>query len=304
MTDGAHPGPRPKTSLIICSCDRPQLLVESIQSVLAGSELPAELVVVDQSPRSNPQLECLVRARPDVRHIRTSTRGLSIALNIGIRAARFDVLLFTHDDVAVDPEWHRSIVDALMAASLSTVVTGRVLPEASERPRGWFVPSTNTEPAPRSFSGRIWNDVLYPMNMAMHRRTFERVGPFDERLGPGTPYPAAEDNDYGYRILEAGCRIEYVPAAMVYHRAHRRDIVSLRWAYALGQGGFYAKHLRARDWYMARRVGRELGRYVALAIGHTLRLDSRARWYAASTLGLLVGLTRWTLAYRMRASAR
>jgi GT2 family glycosyltransferase len=304
VTSDGHPRTRPNTSLIICSRNRPQLLCQTVQSVLAGSEVPTEFVIVDQSESTNGELEQLAAAEAgtDIRYLRSATRGLSSALNAGIRAARYERLLFTHDDVSVDPHWHQIIVDALLGAREPIVVTGQVLPESVGREGGWFVPSTKIDPTPRTFSGRIWSDPLYPLNMAMDRRTFEIVGPFDERLGPGTPFPAAEDNDYGYRVLEAGCRIEYVPAAVVVHRAWRNDVVSLRWAYALGQGGFYAKHLRARDWYIARRAGRELRRYVTLATQHALHRDVRARWYAASSVGLLVGLARWTLAHRMRLS--
>ena len=88
----------------------------------------------------------------------------------------------------------------------------------------------------------------------------QRVGQFDERLGPGTPFPAAEDNDLGFRILEAGYRIIYEPRAVLYHRAWRteRDYVRLRWSYGRGQGGYYAKHASLKDRYMLERMVRDI----------------------------------------------
>jgi GT2 family glycosyltransferase len=286
----------------VCSRNRPEFLRDSVQSILEGLEVPAELIVVDQSDRANLALEALSHGetRAHVRYTWTTTRGLSTALNHGIRSARHDVLLFTHDDVFVDREWYQALVDALLSAPAATVVTGRVLPAPAPDGGGRFVPSTKVETTPHSFTGRIWDDVLYPLNMAMHRQTFERVGPFDERLGPGTPYPAAEDNDYGYRLLEAGGRIQYVPAAVVHHRAWRDDLISLRWAYGLGQGGFYAKHFRVDDLYIARRAVRELRRYGALTARCALRGDSRARGYAVSAAALMMGMTRWAFTYRLK----
>jgi GT2 family glycosyltransferase len=303
VPDGSDAATRPLTTVIVCSRNRPDLLCDSVQSVLDGSEAPTELIVIDQSDDANTRLQELARSgmRSDLRYHWTPSRGLSAALNIGIRAARCPALLFTHDDVWVDGDWHRSMVDAMMADDRGSVLTGRVLPEVLNDTGGRFVPSTKTDTAPHSYAGRIWDDVLYPLNMAMRREMFDIVGPFDERLGPGTPYPAAEDNDYGYRVLDAGYRIEYIPSAVVQHRAWRDDPVSLRWDYALGQGGFFAKHVAALDWYMVCRAGRELARYSARAVTCAVRGDSRARGYAVSAIGLVAGMTRWTFIDRLGA---
>ena len=96
-----------------------------------------------------------------------------------------------------------------------------------------FAPSTKVDTAPAVYHGRLHEDVLYTGNMAMDRSAARAVGVFDERLGPGTSFPSAEDNDFGFRLLEAGYRIVYVPEALLYHRAWRseRDYVRLRWSY-------------------------------------------------------------------------
>jgi GT2 family glycosyltransferase len=292
------------TSLLICSRNRPALLEASVHSVLCGTDVPGELIVIDQSDTPNTHLGQQA-STPDPRcplHYRWQpAAGLSAALNAAVAAARFDALLFTHDDVLVDPRWCGALTRALAGAGPGTIVTGRVLPAPDELDGG-IVPSTKVDTAPRVFVGRIGDDVLYPLNMAMQRETFNRIGRFDERLGPGTPFPAAEDNDYGFRALEAGGRIEYVPSAVVYHRAWRRDVVRLRWGYGLGQGAFYAKHFSLRDRYMARRAGAELRRYATLAATRALRGDGRCRWYVASAAGLCAGFVRWGWMYRLRGA--
>jgi cobaltochelatase CobN len=101
--------------------------------------------------------------------------------------------------------------------------------------------------------------------MAIRRETLREVGGWDERLGAGTSFPAAEDNDLGFRLLEAGYRIAYHPEAVAWHRAWRaeRDYLPLRWAYGRGQGAYYAKHAALSDAYMVRRFGADLGRLAA-----------------------------------------
>ena len=72
-----------------------------------------------------------------------------------------------------------------------------------------FVSST----VPAVYEGRIGTDVLAGGHMATFRSLLRTVGGFDERLGPGLNFPAAEDNDLGFRMLETGYRILYVPEA-------------------------------------------------------------------------------------------
>lgn len=280
-------------SLIICTRNRPRLLREAVESVLAGDRRPAEIIVVDQSdaPDARP-LADLGTGDCTVRWIPSALRGASRARNLGVSEASSALLAFLDDDMRVEPHWCGAMLEALAAGS-DTVVTGRVLEEATGH--GGFAPSTKASAAGAVYSGRPGRDVLYTGNMAMHRATFDLVGPFDERLGPGTRFPAAEDNDLGFRLLEAGYRIEYCPSAVAWHRAWRAeaDRVPLRWAYGRGQGAYYAKHAALRDRYMLGRLGSDL---ILLMIGLPKRLvrhPRRAAGDIAFGAGLCAGAGRW-----------
>jgi GT2 family glycosyltransferase len=93
--------------------------------------------------------------------------------------------------------------------------------------------------------------------MALHKDACNAIGPWDEQLGPGGRFSAAMDNDYGHRLLEAGCAIVYVPEAVVFHLVWRRgpELRRLNWTYGRGQGAFLAKHARVHDRYMLMRLG-------------------------------------------------
>ena len=89
---------------------------------------------------------------------------------------------------------------------------------------GGFAPARIDEDLPNIFEGRIWNDTLFSGNMACARTVSEHLGPFDQRLGVGGPY-YTEDNDYGFRALEAGYRIRYAldgPCISPKHGGRRR----------------------------------------------------------------------------------
>ena len=297
MSQGNN-GDLPKASLIVCSRNRPQMLHETVESILVGAEVPAELIVVDQSDTTNPTLSNLTPQRvPQFRYLWRPGRGLSRANNVGIDASTHDIIVFTHDDVWVTPAWFGAIVRALAGAPPRSLVTGQVLPAESER-AGGFVPTVKVDPIPAIYSGRVGADVLYPLNMAMYRSAIDEVGKFDARLGPGTPFPAAEDNDFGFRLLEAGYCILYVPAAILYHRAWRSAYLSLRWSYGRGQGAYYAKYLGLSDRYMLSRFRWDIVRHIHQGLQRTRHQRKLACGDAIYVLGLLSGASQWLLTHR------
>jgi GT2 family glycosyltransferase len=293
--------PLPPTSLIICSRNRPAFLVDLVASILAGETLPSEIIVVDDSDsRNETLLGMAASAGCELRYLWNRSTGLSRANNVGIRLARHDILVFTQDDVLVARDWLANLVGALLVAGPQTVVTGQVRPGVAERP-GSFAPSTTREEKAVLYSGRIGKDVLYLQNMAMRREVADALGDFDGDLGPGTAFPSAEDNDFAYRLLEAGYQILYAPQAVTTHRAWRTadDRLTVEWHYGLGQGAFYAKHMHWRDRYMVRRMARDIWQY---AIRFPFRLCLRPRQAKADALfvgGLLVGAVQWTYMKRV-----
>jgi GT2 family glycosyltransferase len=280
------------------------MLRQAVASVLAGDAVPAEIVIVDQSDEPHPLLARHLGVQgPEVRHVPSASRGLARGRNEAARLARRPVLAFTDDDVLVDRAWLRRLVGALEANGEDAVVTGRVIagqPEAE----GTFAPSVKGGDALRVYRGRVPSDPLVSFNMALPRALFERLGGLDSRLGPGTSYPAAEDNDFGFRVLESGYAIVYVPEAVVVHRAWRPvsdDYLRLRWGYGLGQGAFFAKHLRHCGYFMGRRL---LGSVVRITIRALRRLTSPrssapyGRWQlAAGDIALAAGIVSGAVAW-------
>ena len=290
----------PSTSVVVCSRGRPELLLDAVRSLLAMDVLPTEIVVVDQSDRPQPDLAAgtVGTGVPvDLRYLWNPDRGLSRARNVGVAAARGEIVAFLDDDMLVDPRWLDGFVRALTEgpdAGVRLVVSGQVRPGEPEVPGAW-APSTIADSEPATYRGRLRRDVLFAGNMALHRTAFDAVGIFDERLGAGTSLPSAEDNDFGYRLLRAGFTLAYRPEVVAVHRAWRREnaLVRLRYDYGRGQGGFYATWVARGDWFMLRRAVGDLA-------GHLLRaarrlVTGRAREGVgdlAYTSGLLTGTVR------------
>jgi GT2 family glycosyltransferase len=282
-------------SVIVPSRGRPQLLVETVDSILAGDELPAEIVVVDQSDAENPALATRA-AEPGsiLRYMwRPKVVGVSAARNEACRLARERVLVFTDDDVFVASDWLRTMVGHVLDDP-DALVSGRVLPAERDRPDG-FAPSCKESEEPKTYEDRVWDDVLFSNNMAFSREVYDTLGPFDERLGVGAPYRAATDNDYGFRALEAGYRVRYVPGAVVYHRAWRPTsaLPGLMWNYGVGQGATLTKHASRRDRYTLIRLSVSLLRRLRGALAAIGKDRDQALADAAYAAGLVYGALRW-----------
>jgi O-antigen biosynthesis protein len=288
----------PATSLLICSRNRHQLLWGTIQSVLEGCEIPTEIVVIDQSDSPD---SILLNFQPGCdctfRYLWSEKKGVSLGRNMAILAAAYPILLFTDDDMLMTPTWFGSLVRALLAAGPKGAISGRVLASEEEGNEG-FVPSTREDNHSIIYRGRINRDILFTNNMAIYRSAFETVGYFDTRLGPGTPYPAAEDNDLGFRLLEAGYQIIYEPRAVNYHRAWRseNEFSQLFWTYGFGQGAFYAKYFSLNDTYTIRRMAKDIMGNLVRFPFRILLNPSQAFRDMLFVVGILCGATRWCIA--------
>lgn len=284
-----------RVSLLVSSRNRPSLLVDAIDSVLKGTTVPDEIVVVDQSDEPNRRLEDLIPPEGvDFRYIRSDTVGISRSRNIAFSRAMHPIIVVIDDDCLASMNWLETIVRSLLNAGARAVVTGRVLAGEAEV-EGAFAPSLHTGDTVVEYVGRIPNDPLATFNFALQASTYEEVGPFDSRIGPGTRFPSSEDNDYGYRLLTAGYRIVFDPNAVVYHRAWRTEgnYVSVRHAYGRGQGGYYGKHLAARDWYMLVKFWHALRRRAnRIREGDVLGIAGELAWIGGWTVGTADWLLR------------
>lgn len=218
-----------KISLILCTYNRCEMLSRALDSVLA-CQLPDsfqwELLVVDNnsSDRTREIVESYSsRFRDRIRYIFEARQGKSNALNRGVLEARGEILAFMDDDVQVDPQWLYKISAPLQDGSWAGV-GGRIIPPKDFSPPSWL-------PVEGPFSlggilaffdlGESPHELMEPpfgTNMAFRKETFAKHGGFRVDLGPcpGTEI-RGEDTEFGRRILRAGERLWYEPAAIVRH---------------------------------------------------------------------------------------
>ena len=275
--------PQP-VSIVVCTRTRPDMVDACLESLLRSDYPAFEVIVVDNTSAGD--FKPGVSGAERIRVVRESRPGLSRARNTGIRSARHDIIAFTDDDVVVDPGWIRAIASAL-EDDATAGVTGLIVPAEIEteaaREFEWYG-GMGKGAARRLMCGAAmpaWQKLGAQAagagaNMAFRRSVFERVGYFDEAIGPGTPTLGADDLDFFHRVLCEGLTICYEPAAQVSHK-HRRTVAELR-LQIFANGCSYSVYLMKiwsrrtvprRDvaafaaWWIAGRLGTALFRSIA-----------------------------------------
>jgi glucosyl-dolichyl phosphate glucuronosyltransferase len=210
-------------AVVVCTAspEREPLLRACIESLLAGDRVPDEIfVVVDQ----NPDLEAHVRGwlPASVTLLRTDRQGNSEGRNLGIRAAKSDIVAFVDDDATVEPDWLSLLLAPLEASTGVLGVGGAVLPEWSADRRWlpdellWVVGCTYR--GHREDPGPIRNPI--GCNMAFRRSELLAAGGFATDFGRrGDAFVICDETELGLRLARARGqdRIRYVPAARVHH---------------------------------------------------------------------------------------
>jgi glycosyltransferase involved in cell wall biosynthesis len=226
--------PHPLTATVaICTHERPDDLRRALTGLQALHPAPLETLVIDNAPATAATRQ-VVESFPGVRYIHEPERGLNVARNRALRVARGDVVAFVDDDALPEPEW----LDGLMPNFQSprvVCVTGLTLPIALEtRAQELFESHCSFVRGfrRRVFDGQCDNPLAVgPVgagaNMAVLRDAALGLGGFDERLDGGRPTRSGGDHEMFTRMLRAGNRIVYDPAAVAWHR-HRRTMEELR----------------------------------------------------------------------------
>jgi len=237
----------PDISVVVGTRNRPGDILECVRCIAGNSAHYRELVVVDQS--DGDEAERALGAVPPaakLRCLRTSTRGVSQAKNIGISVCSGSLIAFTDDDCRVPPDWVESVVDVFAREADTDMIFGRVtVPDV----QGGVAFGASFEPHRRHLHGAMPNVRAawgIGANMAARRAILDRVGVFDPLLGPGSKFKAGEEVDLAIRVLAAGGRIANTPEVTVHHLGVRRgdEASQLMRGYLFATGAVYTKHLR------------------------------------------------------------
>ncbi len=261
MSDGRNFG-RLTLAVIIPTRNRRDDLALTVRTLLAQTELPNELVIVDQSATDDAERavreiydssSAAVRRKVALRHTRDSAiTGAATARNAGMDSTACDILLFLDDDVELEPEFVQELLKTYVENPGVAGVSGIV---------------TNYEPlGPLQ---ELWHSIFFTGPFKDDRRSVylraanlragvvpvSRFGgglmSFRREAIAGLRFDASlrgacegEDVDFCMR-LPRGSRLVVNPAARLQHHSSRVARGDEHWCGGVVRGNCYLYH---RNW--------------------------------------------------------
>jgi len=216
--------------------------IEAAVRSIAASDHPVEIIVVDDGSTDGTADLVERLALPRVRVIRQPNQGKPAALNTGIRAARYALIVMVDGDTVFEPDTVRLLVQPFADPKVGAV-------------------SGNTKVANRSGLLGRWQHIEYVVGFNLDRRLFDvaecmptvpgAIGGFRrsalQRVGGVSSDTLAEDTDLTMALCRDGWRVVYEEQARAWTEAPQTlDALwkqRYRWCYGTLQAMF--KHRRA-----------------------------------------------------------
>jgi GT2 family glycosyltransferase len=284
-----------KLSICICTFDRPAELRRALDTLMAGTRQPDEVLVSDDSPDPEPTRAVCAR-HSIVRYMRGPGAGLPAKRNQLIDEATGTHIHFPDDDVTFPPGFVAAAYAAMERMDTRTILTGYTIdhhPDGRTEvvpphdPDFWGLQRLQVSSEPRSLS----------MNAAIFPAAVFDVLRFDNRLTYG-----AEEIDFARRLLVAGFRIEYTDELYTHHHppAVRRDYQTRRVVNGL------RLFATGKAYWGYERAPLKAAAYAVLAplqlLGNAMRTRDRAALReAVAAIGLAARLTLAAAARRARS---
>jgi glycosyltransferase involved in cell wall biosynthesis len=183
-----------------------------------------EVIVVDDG--STDETAAIARRFP-FKLISIPKGGLSVARNVGLRAATGEVVAYTDSDCRVDPHWLSYLVLPFLNSDMVGVGGPNLVPPDDP----WMAHCVARSPG-GPLHVLLTDSIAEHIpgcNMAFRKWALEEIEGFDPAF-----VKAGDDVDVCWRLQERGYRLGFSHAALVWH--HHRDHVRAYWRQQVGYG--------------------------------------------------------------------
>jgi len=241
---------------------RGRMLCDTIDGLLALDSRPSEILVVDQTPRHDEEVEqrlCAWDSQGVVRWLRIEEQSITRAANTALREATSPVVLFVDDDISPEPGLVDAHGKAYGESADTWAVAGQVVQPEQRRARvARSVPRDGlSHSLDFSFRSpeRMWVRSAMAGNFSVRRERALEIGGFDENfVGAAFRF----ETEFCRRLWRYGGKVLYEPTARVHHlravtggiRRHGSHLHSASPAHGVG------------DYYFALREGAGMERFL------------------------------------------
>ena len=193
-------------SIIIPIYNYGHFLAEAIDSVMAQTYRPIEVIVVDDGSTDN--TANIATSYPDIQYIYQPNQGVSVARNTGISKARGRFIAF----LDADDTWHPDKLKIQIQHLRENPNIGYNICKI----KNYLEPEINRDP--RIISALYGYDQIGGFTIVCTKSIFELVGGFDPR------YKAGEDFDWFTRAKDKGIAMAIVPDILLNRRIHNNNL--------------------------------------------------------------------------------
>jgi glucosyl-dolichyl phosphate glucuronosyltransferase len=309
VTDPAgFPGAVPVATILICTFNRCQLLDDTLASLehLIAPAVSWDILVVDNN--STDATAEVVRKRQTsspvpLRYVHEARQGKSHALNSGLASTRAAHIVFTDDDVRVEPGWLSAGLAPMLEDEGVAYTGGPVLPIWGAPRPAWLDARRGDlwgaiailDYGPDAFVFEERQRIPLGANMAVRRTVIEAAGGFNPALGrTGQSLLGQEQAEFFCRTRALGARGVYVPGMVLHHHVPASRLTRRyfrRWWLwkGISRARLYRVHPQAEpgiDLRIARRIA-NVPRFVWSGVAR-----HAARWVARGLRGQLIEAVR------------
>ena len=307
-------------SVVIPTYDRPELLKQTVESVLRQTVAPREIIIVDNG--TNDETKALVDANygSSVVYLREPHHGVQMARNAGIARARGSWIATVDDDDLRYPDFLEKLRPAVDDGRANLVYSDhrKFVEKGGTRVP---YPLTNFEMAPAGYwdgvrrpsKDRHWSFVgkfpperilrfnaFYPSTMLARKDFIQSIGGFN----PEVFGIKAEDMEFLVRALIAG-QLAIVWMPLVDYRIHESNACGGDWvSQMIGRWRIF-EYVYAHDCYGSARLRKALQEDLPSRRATTFDQAWRhSRFEVTEELGALLRDEDWTPLRRLRAMVR
>lgn len=228
----------PGISVIVTVKDEQNSIALLLESLLAQSWVPDEIVIVDggSSDATVEIIQEFVARGAPIKLLSAPGANISEGRNLAIETAEGKIIAVTDAGVRLSPFWLQKLLEGFGVTSASScanclasdVVSGFFLPD----PRTVFEVAMGATVLPTA--DEIDSNKFLPSSrsIAFTKDAWRRVGGYPEWLD------YCEDLVFDLKLRAAGCRFTFVPEAVVYFRPREnlRRFFKQYYLYARGDG--------------------------------------------------------------------
>ena len=238
-------------SIVTLSWNAPEYTKLAVQSLLARTREPFEIIIVDNGSGADTLAYLRSIDDPHVRVIYNEKNlGFGAGNNIGMAAAIGDFIVILNNDVLVADGW----LEALLRPFRSMRAVGITAPRSNSVSGHQQIPNARYDDEAamlafaaeraRRFTGRgYYTDRAVGFCLCVPKMLVEEIGGFDERFGVGN----FEDDDLCMRARAAGYKIFVCEDAFIHHFGSRSFVANnvdyaatmrTNWAYFATKWGY------------------------------------------------------------------